>query len=120
MTFDGTGHTLTGTSPRILAELASNMGADAIGVNCSLGPQDLQPIVKELLQYCDKPVLVQPNRGMPHILAGRATYSLTQDVFARHMAEFQEWGVAVLGGCCARTSHSIRSDIPYRESPASM
>lgn len=117
MTFDGTGHTLTGTSPRILAELASNMGADAIGVNCSLGPQDLQPIVKELLQYCDKPVLVQPNRGMPHILAGRATYSLTQEVFAHHMAEFQEWGVAVLGGCCGTNPDFIRAIAVHKSKP---
>ena len=117
MTFDGTGHTLTGTSPRILAELASNMGADAIGVNCSLGPQDLQPIVKELLQYCDKPVLVQPNRGMPHILAGRATYSLTQEVFAHHMAEFQEWGVAVLGGCCGTNPDFIRAIAVHKGKP---
>lgn len=65
MTFDATGHTLTGTSPRIMAELMSNMGADAIGVNCSLGPKDLKPIVEEFLQYCDKPILVQPNRGIP-------------------------------------------------------
>ncbi len=117
MTFDGTGHTLTGTSPRILAELASNMGSDAIGVNCSLGPQDLQPIVKELLQYCDKPVLVQPNRGMPHILAGRATYSLTQEVFAHHMAEFQEWGVAVLGGCCGTNPDFIRAIAVHKGKP---
>ncbi|MBO4381884.1 MAG: homocysteine S-methyltransferase family protein, partial [Bacteroidales bacterium] len=117
MTFDETGHTLTGTPPRILAELASNMGADAIGVNCSLGPQDLQPIVKELLQYCDKPVLVQPNRGMPHILAGRATYSLTQEVFARHMAEFQEWGVAVLGGCCGTNPDFIRAIAVHKGKP---
>ena len=65
MTFDATGHSLTGTSPRIMAELMSNMGADAVGVNCSLGPDDLRPIVAELLQYSDKPVLVQPNRGLP-------------------------------------------------------
>ena len=117
MTFDGTGHTLTGTSPRILAELASNMGADAIGVNCSLGPQDLQPIVKELLQYCNKPVLVQPNRGMPHILAGRATYSLTQEVFAHHMAEFQEWGVAVLGGCCGTNPDFIHAIAVHKGKP---
>ena len=117
MTFDGTGHTLTGTSPRILAELASNMGADAIGVNCSLGPQDLQPIVKELLDHCDKPVLVQPNRGMPHIIAGRATYSLTQDVFAHYMAIFQEWGVAVLGGCCGTNPDFIRAIAVHKGKP---
>jgi 5-methyltetrahydrofolate--homocysteine methyltransferase len=109
MTFDNTGHTLTGTSPRIMAELMSNMGADAIGVNCSLGPRDLIPIVNELLQYCDKPVLVQPNRGIPALHNGRACYTLTEKDFAMTMAEFQQAGVAVLGGCCGTNPDFIRA-----------
>ena len=99
MTFDNTGHTLTGTSPRIMAELMSNMGADAIGVNCSLGPKDLKPIVNELVRYCDKPIIVQPNRGIPTLRAGKALYSLSPEAFAKTMNEFYESGVAVLGGC---------------------
>ena len=109
MTFDNTGHTLTGTSPRIMAELMSNMGADAIGVNCSLGPRDLKPIVEELLQYCDKPVLVQPNRGIPALHNGRACYTLTEKDFALTMSEFQQAGVAVLGGCCGTNPDFIRA-----------
>lgn len=109
MTFDKSGHTLTGTSPRIMATLMSNMGADAIGVNCSLGPRDLQPIVEELLQYSDKPVLVQPNRGLPYIHNGKATYTLTEKDFAAVMTEFQAAGVAVLGGCCGTNPDFIRA-----------
>lgn len=107
MTFDQTGHTLTGTSPRIMAELMSNMGADAIGVNCSLGPKDLKPIVEELLQYSDKPVLVQPNRGIPSLRCGRAIYSLTTADFASVMGTFCDAGVAVLGGCCGTNPEFI-------------
>ncbi|MCQ2275337.1 MAG: homocysteine S-methyltransferase family protein [Bacteroidales bacterium] len=107
MTFDQTGHTLTGTSPRIMAELMSNMGADAIGVNCSLGPKDLKPIVEELLQYSDKPVIVQPNRGIPTLRCGRATYSLTTEDFANVMQTFCDAGVAVLGGCCGTNPEFI-------------
>lgn len=107
MTFDQTGHTLTGTSPRIMAELMSNMGADAIGVNCSLGPKDLKPIVEELLQYSDKPVIVQPNRGIPTLRCGRATYSLTTEDFASTMLTFCDAGVAVLGGCCGTNPEFI-------------
>lgn len=109
MTFDHTGHTLTGTSPRIFAELMSNMGADAIGVNCSLGPKDLKPIVEELLRYCDKPVIVQPNRGIPTIRCGRALYSLTTEEFAATMSEFCQAGVAVLGGCCGTNPEFIHA-----------
>lgn len=107
MTFDQTGHTLTGTSPRIMAELMSNMGVDAIGVNCSLGPKDLRPIVEELLQYSDKPVIVQPNRGIPTLRCGRATYSLTTEDFASVMKTFCDAGVAVLGGCCGTNPEFI-------------
>ncbi|MBR4786650.1 MAG: homocysteine S-methyltransferase family protein [Bacteroidales bacterium] len=109
MTFDTTGHTLTGTSPRIMAELMSNMGADAIGVNCSLGPKDLRPIVEELLAYCDKPILVQPNRGIPTLVNGRASYSLSAEAFALTMRTFCEQGVAVMGGCCGTNPDFIRA-----------
>lgn len=122
MTFDQTGHTLTGTSPRIMAELMSNMGADAIGVNCSLGPKDLKPIVEELLQYSDKPVIVQPNRGIPTLRCGRATYSLTTEDFAAVMQTFCDAGVAVLGGCCGTNPEFIRAiaqnkgqEVPVRD-----
>ena len=109
MTFDKSGHTLTGTSPRIMATLMSNMGADAIGVNCSLGPRDLKPIVEELLQYSDKPVLVQPNRGLPYIHNGKACYTLSERDFAETMSEFQAAGVAILGGCCGTNPDFIRA-----------
>ena len=122
MTFDQTGHTLTGTSPRIMAELMSNMGADAIGVNCSLGPKDLKPIVEELLQYSDKPVIVQPNRGIPTLRCGRATYRLTMEDFASVMQTFCKAGVAVLGGCCGTNPEFIRAiaqnkgqEVPVRD-----
>lgn len=109
MTFDATGHTLTGTSPRIMAELMCNMGADAIGVNCSLGPNDLRPIVAELLKYSTKPVLVQPNRGLPMLKDGKATYSLSQEEFASVMAEFCQQGVAIIGGCCGTNPDFIHA-----------
>lgn len=109
MTFDATGHTLTGTSPRIFAELMSNMGADAVGVNCSLGPKDLKPIVDELLQYCEKPVIVQPNRGIPTLRCGRAVYSLTTEDYANAMRAFCDQGVAVLGGCCGTNPEFIQA-----------
>ena len=109
MTFDASGHTLTGTSSRIFATLMSNMGADAVGVNCSLGPKDLKPIVQELLQYSDKPVIVQPNRGIPTLRCGRAVYSLTTDDYANAMRDFCNQGVAVLGGCCGTNPEFIKA-----------
>lgn len=114
MTFDTSGHTLTGTSPRIFAELMSNMGADVIGINCSLGPKDLQPIVAELLQYCSKPILVQPNRGIPTIQCGRAMYTLSANAFAEVMDNFRQAGVAILGGCCGTNPEFIQILSQYK------
>lgn len=109
MTFDNTGHTLTGTSPRIMAELMSNMGADAIGVNCSLGPKELKPIVDELVKYCDKPIIVQPNRGIPTVRCGKAMYQLSAEAFAEVMDEFYKQGIAVMGGCCGTNPEFIKA-----------
>lgn len=117
MTFDATGHTLTGTSPRIMAELMGNMGADAIGVNCSLGPDDLRPIVAELLKYSDKPVLVQPNRGLPILKDGHATYTLTCEEFAAVMDDFSRQGVSVLGGCCGTNPEFIHAIAAHKGEP---
>lgn len=109
MTFDASGHTLTGTSPRIMAELMSNMGVNALGVNCSLGPKDLKPVVDEFLRYSQVPILVQPNRGLPKLVDGKATYSLTVEDFSAVMDEFCRAGVAVLGGCCGTNPDFIRA-----------
>lgn len=117
MTFDNTGHTLTGTSPRIMAELMSNMGADAVGVNCSLGPKDLKPIVDEFVKYCDKPIIVQPNRGIPTVRCGKAMYQLSAEAFADVMNEFYEQGVAVLGGCCGTNPEFIKAIAVNKDKP---
>lgn len=109
MTFDASAHTLTGTSPRIMAELMANMGADAIGVNCSLGPRDLAPVVEELVRYCRKPIILQPNRGLPKIQNGKATYDLTVEEFSAAVAEYCRKGVAVVGGCCGTSPDFIRA-----------
>ena len=109
MTFDSSGHTLTGTTPRIMAELMSNMNVNALGVNCSLGPQELKPIVDEFLQYSDKPIVVQPNCGIPTLCDGRASYSLTSDRFASYMTDYCKAGVAIIGGCCGTNPDFIRA-----------
>ena len=73
-TFDGTGRTLTGSSPEIVALLLEGLGVDALGVNCSLGPEELFPIVQRFLSATDLPVIVQPNRGLPVWREGETVY----------------------------------------------
>ena len=76
------GKLMTGASPAAMVALLEGMGADAIGVNCSLGPDKLMPIVGEYLKYASVPVLVKPNAGLPSVVDGKTVYDLTPDQFA--------------------------------------
>lgn len=107
VTFDATGRTLTGSTPEIVADILEGLGVDALGVNCSLGPKELAPVVERLLAATELPVVVQPNRGLPKLEAGRTTYDLSVGEFASQMEKFVSDGVAVVGGCCGTTPEFI-------------
>ena len=117
VTFDSTARTLTGSTPEIVAELLEGLGVDALGVNCSLGPRELLPIVERLLAATDLPVIVQPNCGLPKLREGRTCYDLTEDEFESWMRRFVGMGVAVVGGCCGTTPAYIRRLAPLRGRP---
>lgn len=103
MTFDQSCRTLNGTTPEIAAALLENLGVSALGVNCSLGPQDLKPVVERFLSVSHLPVIVQPNRGIPTFEDGKTVYSLSVEDFMAPMEEFIKMGVSVVGGCCGTT-----------------
>lgn len=107
MTFDKSGRTLTGSTPEIVAETLEGLGADAVGVNCSLGPEELEPIVARFLACCSLPVIVQPNRGLPKIKDGKTVYDLSAEKFEAYIRKFADMGVAVVGGCCGTTPEFI-------------
>lgn len=76
-------------------------GADAVGINCSCGPDQMETVVRQLAQNCEIPVLAKPNAGMPELdEQGNAVYSMGAEEFARHMKTLREAGAALLGGCC--------------------
>lgn len=101
------GKLMTGASPAAMVALLEGMGADAIGVNCSLGPDKLIPIVDEYLKYASVPVLVKPNAGLPSVVDGRTVYDLTPTEFAESLHSMIERGVAIVGGCCGTTPEYI-------------
>lgn len=103
------GKLMTGASPAAMVALLEGMGADAIGVNCSFGPDKLAPIVREYLQYASVPVLLKPNAGMPRSENGRTVYDVLPDDFASICAELIGEGVALAGGCCGTTPDYIRA-----------
>ena len=104
MTFENTGRTFMGCDPVCFALTASPL-ADAVGVNCSLGPAQLLPVVKKILDNTDKPVLVQANAGLPD---ERMHYDVSAEEFAKAYETFLEEGVRIVGGCCGTTPEYIR------------
>lgn len=108
MTFDQSGRTLTGSTPEIVAYTLEGLGVDALGVNCSLGPKELTPIVGRLLSSTKLPVIVQPNRGLPELKNGKTVYSMGSDEFFEAVSEMVKMGVSVVGGCCGTTPEFIK------------
>ena len=103
------GKLMTGASPAAMVAMLEGMGADAIGVNCSFGPDKLAPIVREYLRYASVPVILKPNAGMPRSVEGKTVYDISPDYFAQVCAELIADGVAVAGGCCGTTPDYIRA-----------
>ncbi|MDE6676131.1 MAG: homocysteine S-methyltransferase family protein, partial [Clostridia bacterium] len=108
MTFDNTARTLTGSTPEIVANTLEGLGVDALGVNCSLGPNELKEVVSRLLKVSGVPVIVQPNRGLPRLVGGKTVYDLTTEEYETAMREFVKTGVSVIGGCCGTTPEFTR------------
>ena len=109
------GKLMTGASPAAMVALLEGMGADAIGVNCSLGPKMLSGVVEEYLRYSSVPVILKPNAGLPRAVEGRTVYDLTPDEFAADVSELVRKGVRVVGGCCGTTPEYIAATVKVTE-----
>ena len=107
MSFEESGRTFFGTSIESMTATLEGLGVSALGVNCSLGPVQLIPIVKKLCELSHVPVMVQPNAGLPVMRDGRAHYDVTPDEFAKVCYEFAKMGVNIIGGCCGTTPEHI-------------
>ena len=120
MTFGEDGRTFLGTSPRIAALTLSSLGVQVLGMNCSLGPDDLKPLVNEMLEVATCPVMVQANAGLPHVEDGRTVFSVPADAYAESVAGMVEAGVRIVGGCCGTNPAYIANlaDIVRGKRPA--
>ena len=98
MTFEKNGRTFLGTSVASMAVMLDSLGVDAMGINCSLGPKEILPLIREMRKWTDKPILVKPNAGLPDPKTGE--YHITAPEFAEAMEHFLGLGVACVGGCC--------------------
>lgn len=121
MTFGEDGRTFLGTTPAIAATTLSALGASAVGLNCSLGPVELAPLVEELAPHDRALVMAQPNAGLPRIQDGETVFDVGPDEFARAMEAILDAGAMVIGGCCGTTPDHIaalRALIDARPLPA--
>ena len=98
---------MTGASPAAMVAMLEGMGADAIGVNCSLGPREVAPVVEEILNYTSLPVILKPNAGLPEVKDGRTVYNVTPEEFADEVKKLVQKGVRICGGCCGTTPDYI-------------
>ena len=109
MTIDADGSIYAGGHIFEAAETLQEMGADAVGINCSVGPEQLVSIVEGLNQRLHIPMIVKPNAGMPKISdTGEASYDMTPERFGRSMKVLLEKGAKIVGGCCGTTPDYIR------------
>ena len=115
MSFGADGRTFTGTSVSAMALTIGGLGVQALGINCSLGPDEIYPLAAELVQWTDLPVIVKPNAGLPDPATGR--YTVGPAAFAQSMARYPALGVAMVGGCCGTTPDYIRLLAPLKDAP---
>ena len=107
MTYEENRRTFTGCPIEAEVILCEALGADAVGINCSLGPKELMPIVKELCELATLPVIVMPNAGLPDPETGK--FSITAEEFAYYATEMAQYGVHIFGGCCGTTPAFIKA-----------
>ena len=109
MTFGADGRTFLGVDPAAAAVTLTALGADGVGLNCSVGPRELGPALEEMLRATHLPVAVQPNAGLPRMEGGETVYDVGPEEFARCARDFLRSGASILGGCCGTTPDHIRA-----------
>ncbi len=103
------GKLMTGASPAAMVAMLEGMGADAVGANCSLGPDQLVGVMEEYLEYASVPVLIKPNAGLPKVEDGKTVYDVFPPEFAESIKKLVEKGVRIVGGCCGTTPDYIKA-----------
>ena len=109
MAFTEEGTTFAGETPAQVVSALEEIGVDVVGANCSIGPNQMEPVVADLLATAAVPVSVQPNAGRPQLIDGRFVYLTSPRYVADYMRRFVEAGVRMVGGCCGTTPEHIRA-----------
>lgn len=109
MSFESNGRSLYGDRPEDAAAQLTEEGADAVGINCSAGPELILPFVEAMRKETDLPLIAKPNAGLPVTHDdGSVTYDMSPEDFVIHMKKLVEAGASIIGGCCGTTPEYIR------------
>lgn len=109
--FDESEKLMTGADAKSVVALLEGLKADAIGLNCGLGPHKMKSIAEKFVEYSSLPVVISPNAGMPKSVDGKTVYDVDEYEFARVMREIALLGVHGLGGCCGTTPQHIKETV---------
>ena len=109
LTYNPDGRTLYGTDPATATVVLQSLGADAIGINCSTGPEDMIVPVRKMAEYATIPILAKPNAGLPELENGVTVYKTGPDEFAACGKQLVEAGASIIGGCCGTTPAHIKA-----------
>ena len=107
--FDERGKLLTGADVPAVVALLEGLRVDALGINCGMGPEQMIPVLEQLLEYTSLPVIVKPNAGLPRQRDGQTVYDVSPEEFAGVMERIVKAGAAAVGGCCGTTPEHIRA-----------
>ena len=102
---------MTGADPAAMIAMLEGLGADAIGINCSLGPKQMLEIVPDFIRDASVPVIVNPNAGLPRSENGKTVFDVGADEFSDIMCEIVKAGATIIGGCCGTTPEHIRKTV---------
>ena len=109
--FDASGKLMTGADPAAMIAMLEGLRVDAVGMNCSLGPDMMLDIMEQFGKYSSLPVIVNPNAGLPEVRDGETVYNIGADEFSDYMVQLTQRGATILGGCCGTTPEFITKTI---------
>lgn len=108
LTFNEDMRTLYGTTPETAVVVLQHLGADAVGVNCSTGPEQMVEVVRRMKEHAFVPIIAKPNAGMPMLVDGKTIYNMEAEEFSLKASLLVKAGASILGGCCGTTPIHIK------------
>ncbi len=109
--YDESGKLMTGASPEAMIAMLEGLGVDALGLNCSVGPDKMLEIIDRFVENASVPIIANPNAGLPVVIDGKTSYNINADEFSEYMMKLAEKGVNILGGCCGTTPEYMKKTV---------